>query len=42
MGQVFGKSDHIDFNEEVELRHFNLLRCVGKGAFGKVRIVEHR
>ncbi|KAJ3259764.1 hypothetical protein HK104_006904, partial [Borealophlyctis nickersoniae] len=26
----------------VELRHFNLLRCVGKGAFGKVRIVEKR
>ncbi|KAJ3068516.1 hypothetical protein HK102_007153, partial [Quaeritorhiza haematococci] len=25
-----------------ELRHFNLLRCVGKGAFGKVRIVEKR
>jgi serine/threonine protein kinase len=42
MGQVFGKSEHIDFNSEVELRHFNLLRCVGKGAFGKVRIVEHR
>jgi len=42
MGQVFGKSENIDFNAEVELRHFNLLRCVGKGAFGKVRIVEHR
>jgi serine/threonine protein kinase len=42
MGQVFGKSENIDFNSEVELRHFNLLRCVGKGAFGKVRIVEHR
>ncbi|KAI8850657.1 kinase-like domain-containing protein [Chytridium lagenaria] len=27
---------------EVDLRQFNLLRCVGKGAFGKVRIVEKR
>ncbi|KAI8848102.1 kinase-like domain-containing protein [Chytridium lagenaria] len=32
----------IDYNGEVELRHFNLLRCVGRGAFGKVRIVEKR
>lgn len=26
----------IDFDGEVNLFHFNLLRCVGKGAFGKV------
>ena len=26
----------IDFDAEVTLFHFNLLRCVGKGAFGKV------
>ena len=26
----------IDFDAEVNLFHFNLLRCVGKGAFGKV------
>ncbi|KAI9095502.1 kinase-like protein, partial [Phlyctochytrium arcticum] len=26
----------------VDLRHFELLRCVGRGAFGKVRIVEKR
>lgn len=28
----------IDFDAEVNLFHFNLLRCVGKGAFGKVCI----
>ncbi|CAO3676696.1 unnamed protein product [Rhizopus stolonifer] len=28
--------------EEVELRHFYLLRAIGKGAFGKVRIVQHK
>ncbi|KAJ3105050.1 hypothetical protein HDU96_008730 [Phlyctochytrium bullatum] len=26
----------------VELTHFNLLRSVGKGAFGKVRVVQHK
>lgn len=26
----------------VNLNHFRLLRVVGKGAFGKVRIVERR
>lgn len=26
----------IDFDGEVNLFHFVLLRCVGKGAFGKV------
>lgn len=30
----------IDFDAEVNLFHFNLLRCVGKGAFGKVCIVS--
>lgn len=40
MGNSFGKSDSSDYT--VELRHFNLLRCIGKGAFGKVRIVEHK
>ncbi|KAJ3212033.1 hypothetical protein HDU67_004093 [Dinochytrium kinnereticum] len=33
---------HLSEDVEVDLRHFNLLRCVGKGAFGKVRIVEKR
>jgi serine/threonine kinase 32 len=26
----------------VSLMHFNLLRCVGRGAFGKVRIIERK
>jgi len=26
----------------VELSHFHLLRSVGKGAFGKVRVVQHK
>ena len=30
----------IDFDAEVNLFHFNLLRCVGKGAFGKVCAVS--
>lgn len=28
--------------DQVELNHFRLLRVVGKGAFGKVRIVERK
>jgi len=42
MGNTFGKGDSLDYTGEVELRHFNLCRCIGKGAFGKVRIVEHK
>ncbi|KAJ1654202.1 hypothetical protein IWQ61_005823 [Dispira simplex] len=42
MGGVCCRESNIDFNEEVRLAHFDLLRCVGKGAFGKVRIVQHR
>ncbi|KAJ3125138.1 hypothetical protein HK098_000569 [Nowakowskiella sp. JEL0407] len=38
MGNSVGKEN----GSEVELRHFTLLRCVGKGAFGKVRIVEKK
>ena len=40
MGNSNGKP--IDLNEEVNLNHFRLLRVVGKGAFGKVRIVERK
>ena len=29
-------------NKSVNLNHFRLLRVVGKGAFGKVRIVERK
>ncbi|KAI6025763.1 kinase-like domain-containing protein [Pisolithus orientalis] len=35
-------SQPIDFNSEVNLFHFDLHRAVGKGAFGKVRVVEHK
>lgn len=35
-------SQPIDFDGEVDLFHFVLLRCVGKGAFGKVRVVQHK
>lgn len=36
---AFADSNHlqpVDFDGEVDLFHFILLRCVGKGAFGKV------
>ncbi|ORY03171.1 putative camp-dependent protein kinase [Basidiobolus meristosporus CBS 931.73] len=42
MGALCCKEEEIDFSNEVELYHFNLLRSVGKGAFGKVRIVQHK
>ncbi|KAL4066732.1 kinase-like domain-containing protein [Scleroderma yunnanense] len=35
-------SQPIDFDSEVNLFHFDLHRAVGKGAFGKVRVVEHK
>ncbi|KAI9254502.1 kinase-like domain-containing protein [Phascolomyces articulosus] len=36
-------SSSIDFaNEDVQLNHFYLMRAIGKGAFGKVRIVRHK
>ncbi|KAK5113227.1 hypothetical protein LTR62_003563 [Meristemomyces frigidus] len=40
MGNSNGKP--IVLTDEVELSHFRLLRVVGKGAFGKVRIVERK
>ncbi|KAI9203325.1 kinase-like domain-containing protein, partial [Polychytrium aggregatum] len=42
MGGACCKEEEIDFSQEVELNHFNLLRSVGKGAFGKVRVVQHK
>ncbi|KAG8940320.1 hypothetical protein FRC04_005418 [Tulasnella sp. 424] len=42
MGAVCCKPDPIDFDGEVNLFHFVLLRSVGKGAFGKVRVVQHK
>ncbi|KAM5537198.1 hypothetical protein V8D89_009131 [Ganoderma adspersum] len=35
-------SDPTNFDGEVDLYHFDLHRAVGKGAFGKVRVVEHK
>ncbi|EDU40893.1 RAC-alpha serine/threonine-protein kinase [Pyrenophora tritici-repentis Pt-1C-BFP] len=40
MGQNSGKP--VVFTDQVNLNHFRLLRVVGKGAFGKVRIVERK
>ncbi|KAF9105921.1 hypothetical protein BGX29_011037 [Mortierella sp. GBA35] len=42
MGAGCCKEEAIDFNSEIELSHFHLLRSVGKGAFGKVRVVQHK
>jgi serine/threonine kinase 32 len=32
----------LDYGFIVDLTHFTLLRSVGKGAFGKVRVVQHK
>ncbi|KAI9151759.1 Serine/threonine-protein kinase 32C [Paramyrothecium foliicola] len=37
-----GQGKPIDLSGEVNLNHFRLLRVVGRGAFGKVRIVERK
>lgn len=42
MGALCCRPQPIDFDGEVNLFHFILSRCVGKGAFGKVRVVEHK
>ncbi|CDO74485.1 hypothetical protein BN946_scf184979.g40 [Trametes cinnabarina] len=43
MGNVAGCcSDPTNFDGDVDLYHFDLHRAVGKGAFGKVRVVEHK
>ncbi|KAG8813054.1 hypothetical protein FRC18_002699 [Serendipita sp. 400] len=42
MGGVCCRPEPIDFDGEVNLFHFVLLRSVGKGAFGKVRVVQHK
>ncbi|KAF9223527.1 kinase-like protein [Gyrodon lividus] len=40
MGCCF--SEPVDLDSEVNLFHFDFHRAVGKGAFGKVRVVEHK
>ncbi|TPX61558.1 hypothetical protein CcCBS67573_g08917 [Chytriomyces confervae] len=42
MGGVCCIPEVIDFTAEVELNHFELLRSIGKGAFGKVKVVKHK
>lgn len=42
MGAICCRPQPIDFEGDVNLFHFVLLRCVGKGAFGKVRMVQHK
>ncbi|ORZ14218.1 kinase-like domain-containing protein [Absidia repens] len=42
MGVVCCKEEPVDLNSEIDLTHFTLLRSVGKGAFGKVRVVQHK
>ncbi|GAA5926395.1 hypothetical protein JCM1841_007004 [Sporobolomyces salmonicolor] len=42
MGALCCRPEEIDFDGPVDLWHFYLLRSVGKGAFGKVRVVQHK
>jgi len=42
MGAVCCRPEPVDFDGDVNLFHFVLLRSVGKGAFGKVRVVQHK
>lgn len=42
MGAVCCNEEPVDLLSEVELSHFVLLRSVGRGAFGKVRVVQHK
>lgn len=42
MGAFLCRTEPVNFDSEVDLFHFVLLRVVGKGAFGRVRIVQHK
>ncbi|KAI5120366.1 hypothetical protein M0805_006888 [Coniferiporia weirii] len=42
MGFLCCRPEHVDFEGDVTLFHFLLLKSVGKGAFGKVRVVQHK
>jgi len=42
MGALLCRPEKIDFDGPVTLYHFSLLRSIGKGAFGKVQIVQHK
>ncbi|TDL23578.1 kinase-like protein [Rickenella mellea] len=42
MGAVCCRPEPVDFDGDANLFHFVLLKSVGKGAFGKVRVVQHK
>ncbi|KAL9545726.1 hypothetical protein PS6_008073 [Mucor atramentarius] len=42
MGALCCKQDEIDYSQGPELGHFHLQKIIGKGVFGKVRIVQHK
>ncbi|CAO3624328.1 unnamed protein product [Cunninghamella echinulata] len=42
MGIICCKEEPLNLDSEIDLTHFALLRSVGKGAFGKVRVVQHK
>ncbi|KAJ3233796.1 hypothetical protein HDU81_001977 [Chytriomyces hyalinus] len=42
MGLACCKPEAIDFTQDVELKHFELQTAIGKGAFGKVKLVQHK
>ncbi|KAI8642781.1 kinase-like domain-containing protein [Parasitella parasitica] len=42
MGALCCKQDEIDYSLGPELGHFHLQKIIGKGVFGKVRIVQHK
>ncbi|KAI8976772.1 kinase-like domain-containing protein [Pilobolus umbonatus] len=42
MGTVCCKEQDIDSTQEPELSHFQLQKIIGKGVFGRVRIVQHK
>ncbi|KAG2210059.1 hypothetical protein INT47_003495 [Mucor saturninus] len=42
MGALCCKQEEIDESGGPELNHFQVLKIIGKGGFGKVRIVQHK
>lgn len=42
MGATCCRPEPVDFDGDATLFHFHLLRSIGRGAFGKVRVVQHK